>query len=134
MGKNVPYKRFEKFCWKLDADLKADKKTLKRIFRKKEFVVKADDELKKLYPEVQEMSKDANISENNLKLLLLEMIAKAQFKEEQEAKKQKEREKEKERQREREKEREKKRAKREKDKKKDSSRKEDKEKKKKKRK
>jgi len=140
--KNVPYKRFEKFCWKVDGDMKNDKKALKRVFRKKDFVIKADHEFTALVEEVKPMTKEANIAENHLKLLLLEMIAKAKFKEEQEKereekrlKKEKEREKEKEKQLKKEKEREEKRAKRrEKEKKKDRSSKEDKEKKKKKRK
>jgi len=140
--KNVPYKRFEKYCWKLDGDMKNDKKALKRVFRKKEFVVKADHEFTALVEEVKPLTEEANIAESHLKLLLLEMIAKAKFKEEQEKereekrlKKEKEREKEKEKQLKKEKEREEKRAKRrEKEKKKDRSSKEDKEKKKKKRK
>merc|ERR1739838_801694 len=137
--KNVPYKRFEKFCWKVDGDMKNEKKALKRVFRKKDFVIKADHEFTALVEEVKPMTKEANIAENHLKLLLLEMIAKAKFKEEQEKereemrlKKEKEREKEKEKQLKKEKEREEKRAKRrEKEKKKDRSSKEDKEKKKK---
>merc|ERR1719483_1077517 len=140
--KNVPYKRFEKYCWKLDGDMKNEKKALKRVFRKKDFVVKADHEFTALVEEVKPMTKEANIAENHLKLLLLEMVAKAKFKDEQEKereekrlKKEKEREKEKEKQLKKEKEREEKRAKRrEKEKKKDRSSKEDKEKKKKKRK
>lgn len=139
--KTTPYKRFEKFCWKLDSEMKNEKKTLKRVLRKEDFVVQPGHDIKILFDEVNAFAKESGISENHLKLLLLEMIAKAKFKEEQEAKK---REKEKEREREREKERkerEKKRAERrekerEKEKKKDSSRssKEEKEKKKKKRK
>merc|ERR1712156_320015 len=130
--KNVPYKRFEKYCWKLDGDMKNDKKALKRVFRKKEFVIKADHEFTALVEEVKPMTKEANIAENHLKLLLLEMIAKAKFKEEQEREREEKRLK---KEKEREKEREEKRAKRrEKEKKKDRSSKEDKEKKKKKRK
>merc|ERR1739838_817870 len=122
--KNVPYKRFEKYCWKLDGDMKNDKKALKRVFRKKDFVIKADHEFTALVEEVKPMTKEANIAENHLKLLLLEMIAKAKFKEEQEKEREEKRLK-------KEKEREEKRAKRrEKEKKKDRSSKEDKEKKK----
>lgn len=119
---DTAYDLFEKFCWKMDSKLRNEKKLLKTLLKSKEYEVKPDCTIEELEKTCKEFIKEKDdssdsVEDTHLRLIALEMIAKAKYKQQ---KAREEREEEEERER-RDKERKSKKRKRKRDEKDDSS-------------
>merc|ERR1712217_122790 len=87
------FRTFDTYCWNMDADLKPSKKELKSLIRNAGVTVQPTHTIPDLKEALSKPLEKCKIKEAQLRLLLLEMIAKAKHKAEEAAKKGKDKDK-----------------------------------------
>jgi len=77
--KEVPEKLFEEFCCEMEDRLKKEKLEMKKLLRKRKRRVGVEDEVEKLFEEFGGDTRK-KMKSQHAKVILLEMIAKARYK------------------------------------------------------